>query len=194
MAASGQIQSGPQQQQSATGAATAGQVQMVGAIQQGNMTFHQQQQQPDQEQDSLSGMVVSGAAAAASQTVTTDAALLESLAEVTQNIDDHQAHEDNERYVTLDEVTANCFPARPVAVTLGVPQSTFSNSLLLLSSHIWHHTNLFIHNYSNTVLMNKLYLYSIIVIIIIFISSTSSSGSNRRKLFTEHYQYGKPIF
>ncbi|OXU30341.1 hypothetical protein TSAR_012980 [Trichomalopsis sarcophagae] len=102
MAPSGQMQPGPPQQQAATGATTGASVQMVGGMQQGNIAFHQQQQQPppqqqqpsDQEQDSMSGMVVAGTTAG--QTVATDVALQESLAEVTQNTDDHQAHEDNE--------------------------------------------------------------------------------------------------
>ncbi|XP_008214740.1 protein bunched, class 2/F/G isoform [Nasonia vitripennis] len=101
MAPSGQMQPGPPQQQAATGATTGASVQMVGGMQQGNIAFHQQQQPPpqqqqpsDQEQDSMSGMVVAGTTAG--QTVATDVALQESLAEVTQNTDDHQAHEDNE--------------------------------------------------------------------------------------------------
>lgn len=58
---------------------------VVGGIQQGSMTFHQ----ADSDQDSVSGILASAAQSA-------DAALLESLAEVTQSSDDHHALEDNE--------------------------------------------------------------------------------------------------
>lgn len=98
MAPQGQMQPGPpqqqQQQQTSTGASNAP-VQMVG-----NMAFpqHQQQQQPtDQEQDSKSGIPM--ATVTPGQSLAADAALLESLAEVTQNAEDQQTHEDNERYV-----------------------------------------------------------------------------------------------
>ncbi|KZC14459.1 PREDICTED: protein bunched, class 2/F/G isoform-like [Dufourea novaeangliae] len=59
---------------------------VVGGMQQGNMTFHQS----DPEQDSISGIV------AASTTQSADTALLESLTEVTQGSDEHHTLEDNE--------------------------------------------------------------------------------------------------
>ncbi|XP_058797651.1 protein bunched, class 2/F/G isoform [Phymastichus coffea] len=91
MAPQGQMQPGPppQQQQKSTGANNAP-VQIVG-----NMPFQHQQQQPaDQEQDSKSSIPM--ATVTPGQTLAADAALLESLAEVTQNAEDQQTHEDNE--------------------------------------------------------------------------------------------------
>jgi hypothetical protein len=60
---------------------------VVGGLQQGSIAFHQS----DPEQESISGIV-------ANTTQSTDATLLESLAEVTQGSDEHRALEDNERY------------------------------------------------------------------------------------------------
>ncbi|KOC62305.1 Protein bunched, class 2/F/G isoform [Habropoda laboriosa] len=59
---------------------------VVGGMQQGNITFHQ----PDPEQDSISGIV------AGSTTQSADTTLLESLTEVTQGSDEHHTLEDNE--------------------------------------------------------------------------------------------------
>ncbi|OAD54858.1 Protein bunched, class 2/F/G isoform [Eufriesea mexicana] len=59
---------------------------VVGGIQQGNITFHQ----PDPEQDSISGIVTG------STTQSADTTLLESLTEVTQGSDEHHTLEDNE--------------------------------------------------------------------------------------------------
>lgn len=68
---------------------TAGCQNVVGGLQQGNITFHQS----DPEKDSISGIV---------STTTTvqsaDTTLLESLAEVTQGSDENRTLEDNERY------------------------------------------------------------------------------------------------
>lgn len=66
----------------------------------------QQQQQPtgpvafhhsDTEQEQIAGIVAAAAAAAVATSQSADAALLESLAEVTQSNDEHHALEDNER-------------------------------------------------------------------------------------------------
>ena len=65
---------------------------VVGGMQQGNMTFHQ----PDPEQDSISGIV------AGSTTQSADTTLLESLTEVTQGSDEHHTLEDNERYILFN--------------------------------------------------------------------------------------------
>ncbi|CAL7941708.1 unnamed protein product [Xylocopa violacea] len=59
---------------------------VVGGMQQGNITFHQS----DPEQDSISGIV------AGSTTQSADTTLLESLTEVTQGSDEHHTLEDNE--------------------------------------------------------------------------------------------------
>ncbi|CAK9815108.1 Protein bunched, class 2/F/G isoform [Anthophora plagiata] len=59
---------------------------VVGGMQQGNITFHQ----PDPEQDSISGIVTG------STTQSADTTLLESLTEVTQGSDEHHTLEDNE--------------------------------------------------------------------------------------------------
>ena len=102
MAPAGQMQPGPPQQQQQVTSAGGGPVQVVGG-----MAFQQQQtaptqQQPDPEQDSMAGMVVTGAGgptAGQSGVAPAESALLESLAEVTQNAEDQQALEDNERCV-----------------------------------------------------------------------------------------------
>lgn len=78
-------QSQQQQQQSTTSNQSGTRVQMVSGI--------PRKFQPDQEQDSMMGMVLSG-----SVPLVTDAALLESLAEVTQTIED-QVTQDNEKFV-----------------------------------------------------------------------------------------------
>jgi len=69
---------------------TAGCQNVVGNLQQGNITFHQS----DPEQESISGIVAN-----TTTIQSADAALLESLAEVTQGSDEHRTLEDNERYL-----------------------------------------------------------------------------------------------
>lgn len=62
---------------------------VVGSLQQGNITFHQS----DPEQESISGIVPN-----TTTIQSADTTLLESLAEVTQGSDEHRTLEDNERY------------------------------------------------------------------------------------------------
>lgn len=69
---------------------TAGCQNVVGGLQQGNITFHQSD---PQEQEPISGIVANATTAQSA-----DATLLESLAEVTQGSDEHRTLEDNERY------------------------------------------------------------------------------------------------